>query len=209
MGSSAAQPPNRRRFTLLDGMILVAAPAVGLGVLRGAGPLSDWMELPGAILANWAWDRNLIDQLVGELLLFVMPSAVTTSLAVLAIRLRRPRPSWRRLARQPGLVAGLALVAAWVVAGLFTVVHLASDNNVFGTPVGGVVTNNPGYWLQVFASVGSALGGFAVAIAWGTLALVRRWRPEAGWVDRLGRLVGVGWIVMAVLGAHQLRSGLL
>jgi hypothetical protein len=35
----------------------------------------------------------------------------------------------------------------------------------------------------------------AVAATWITLAIVGRWRPERTWDDRLGRSLGVVWIV--------------
>ena len=35
----------------------------------------------------------------------------------------------------------------------------------------------------------------AVAAAWLGLALSRRWRPEPGWIDRVGRLIGVLWLL--------------
>ena len=34
-----------------------------------------------------------------------------------------------------------------------------------------------------------------VAISWITLAVVGRWKPDRGWDDRLGRLVGCLWLV--------------
>jgi hypothetical protein len=37
--------------------------------------------------------------------------------------------------------------------------------------------------------------GLAVLASWMTLVLGRRWRPDPGWVDRLGRAVGVFWVV--------------
>lgn len=43
--------------------------------------------------------------------------------------------------------------------------------------------------------------GGAVATARLTLALVGRGSPEAGWIDRLGRALGVVWIVIATLAS--------
>jgi hypothetical protein len=36
--------------------------------------------------------------------------------------------------------------------------------------------------------------GFAVGGAWLAMALSGRRRPESGWIDGLGRLVGVAWL---------------
>ena len=38
--------------------------------------------------------------------------------------------------------------------------------------------------------------GYAVAAAWLALAVAGRWRPERSWIDRLGRVLGVAWIVI-------------
>ena len=41
--------------------------------------------------------------------------------------------------------------------------------------------------------------GDAVAGAWLALVFGRRWRPEAGWIDRGGRLLGAYWILCVIL----------
>jgi hypothetical protein len=38
----------------------------------------------------------------------------------------------------------------------------------------------------------------AVPLAWTLLALAGRWRPEPGWIEWLGRLLGVGWFALNV-----------
>jgi hypothetical protein len=40
--------------------------------------------------------------------------------------------------------------------------------------------------------------GYAVFASWLILAMGRRWRPEPGWIDRLGRLMGIAWIVWSI-----------
>jgi hypothetical protein len=40
--------------------------------------------------------------------------------------------------------------------------------------------------------------GIAVTAAWVNLAVCDRWKPEAGWIDRLGRAVGVCWIAITL-----------
>jgi hypothetical protein len=41
--------------------------------------------------------------------------------------------------------------------------------------------------------------GLAVAASWSWLAWNGRWRSEPTWTDRLGRAIGVIWIVSAAL----------
>jgi hypothetical protein len=43
----------------------------------------------------------------------------------------------------------------------------------------------------------------AIAVTWMVLAIVGRWKPERAWDDRLGRIVGIVWIVY-FLGAPLL-----
>jgi hypothetical protein len=37
--------------------------------------------------------------------------------------------------------------------------------------------------------------GPAVAASWIALRLMRRWRPERGWIDRLGICIGWFWLI--------------
>jgi hypothetical protein len=186
-------------------MILVAALAVGLGGLRVLGPLEYLTDLLGAMLTKEAWTRDGLEEIGSEFLLLATPSAVSMTLALLVLRLRRPRPVWRRLARQPGLMACLALVVAWGCSVVFTVLHLIAVDGFSIEAAGGQFADTFS-WLEVFSKVGRMLGGFAVAICWSTLAVGGRWRAEPSWIDRLGRIVGVAWIVMGMAAAYELRG---
>jgi len=46
-------------------------------------------------------------------------------------------------------------------------------------------------------SIGSP--GLAVTVAWVTLAVSGRWQPQLSWIDRVGRLMGCGWIGLMIL----------
>jgi hypothetical protein len=122
----------------------------------------------------------------------MIPGLAGLSIAVLGLRLRRPRPGLRRLARQPGFVA---CTAAAIVLGI-RMANLAS--------VAGVITlDSPGssFWGEIFDdgmrdSLGSIPSdvGCAVAVAWTIQGLGGRWRPEPSWIDRTGRVLGALWI---------------
>ncbi len=116
-----------------------------------------------------------------------------------AIRLRGPRPSRARLARQPGLAACAAVT---LMAALSEVEYLAR------VMVRGV--DNPfrsGFSYETLLVLMDGVrysfmyDGRAVAVAWLTLALVGRWRPAPDWVDRAGRAVGAFWLLMLALAA--------
>ena len=205
-----------RPFTLLDAMILVGSAALGMGVTRWLDPTGSLWALIKAIASNFAWEWNLFDQAVPGLLIFAMPAAVTMTLGVLALRLRKPRPRWRRLARQPGIVAYFALALSWVAAGAYAVVGALSNVPTVATPATapGLPPGTSFAWVllsyhQEFTVLGSVLAGFAVVVAWATMILVGRWRPEPTWLDRLGRLVGVAWMGMALAGWFAIRTGFL
>ena len=68
--------------------------------------------------------------------------------------------------------------------------------------------DNPFRWgfsYETFLVLMDGLGysfqrnGYAVAAAWLTLMIGRRWRPEPSWVDRSGRLIGSFWLLMIPL----------
>src|SRR4051794_36855413 len=153
-----------RRFTLADAMLLVAATAAGMAMARvlspssrprGAAPALDWYVLFGMLIC---W-----------------------TVALLAVRLRRPRPRLRRLALQPGLIA--TATAATALALLGPLVGMANH---------AASRSNPGSDLLVILVIPQV--GFAVGGAWLALTLSGRRRPEPGWIDGLGRLVGAAWL---------------
>jgi hypothetical protein len=112
-------------------------------------------------------------QLIGLLLVAFTP-------IFFMLRFERPRPPWRALLVQPGVVAGLAMVFG-LFWGLGWIHILLPDR------------------LDAISGPWIAIGG-SVAAAWLILALCRRWRAEPGWVDRLGRLLGATAIATALLG---------
>ncbi len=103
---------------------------------------------------------------------------VAVTPALLLIRLRRPRPGWRALMRQPGFVA---VVAA--VVGFWAFWY----GGYYGVPV-----PRP-----------SILSGSAVLLAWAFLAATGLREREPGWVDRAGRLVGFVWIALGTITASE------
>jgi hypothetical protein len=167
-----------RRLNLVDGMIIVAATALGLAMSRAR--MTGLMTTRSPLFAPpGPWAKGLALAILDGLEASV-PVLLTTTLAILAIRLRRPRPALLRLGREPGFVACVVAVPAILLC---------------------VVSAIPLVWARgaSFAQGFSLLdytpeGGFAVTGAWLALAVGRRWRPQPHWVDRLGRLVGIGWI---------------
>jgi hypothetical protein len=191
-GSTMA-PARCRPFRVSDAMILVIGAsltlAAGSHLLRLMGETLGRLLREAAshqedLIADWPvfWRythdhlRNTLwygFQFAGSLLIGMTP-------VFLVLRLRRPRPAWRALLRQPGTAAALAMVF-----GLF-----------WGT--GCLLTAFPER-VDPMTAAPAAIGG-SVGAAWLILALGRRWDPEPGWIDRLGRILGCIAIATALIG---------
>jgi hypothetical protein len=193
------RPSQSRRCTLLDVMALIAATAIGFYLVRTYSlnvlnsDLTHYPFIPRLLLTIWA------------AILAVLPVPALWSIALLGLRLRRPRPDLRRLVRQPGFVAAgaVTLVAAVRMAGFLVLIARTFGRTTLGAlydvwamsffrgPINGATLYNSAY----FAS--SAIGtSMAVAAVWLLLAASGRWRSEPGWLDGLGRVLGTFWIAI-------------
>jgi hypothetical protein len=185
--------PPRRAFNLKDAFFLIAATAVGLALWRSRYPFSvcDYAKAwPRAILAIWNSESRLSSasgfyRIYFLLAIGVWPFCLPWTLTILALRLRRPRPEWRRVARQPGTVACCSMAVACVMTAIpaFCVLHISGRTYESGwSDLGSTL-------LLVSPFCGSAIIG-----AWTTLLLSSSWRPDNSWIDRAGRILAVYWI---------------
>jgi hypothetical protein len=170
----------RRRFTLMDAVVLIAATAVSLVPVRlyleGPWPppltLDDWSL--GSLWTSAAALSRLLS-----------PFAVGLCLALPLLRVTEARPEWRRVMAQPGMVACIATVMATVLLLLKIVItHYYYHQSKWGPPV---PTIGP-FLLR------SPWNGEVVAVAWTILWLSGSWRPVSNWIDRTGRLLGIYWV---------------
>lgn len=169
----------RRRFTLLDGMVLIAAIAAGLGAAR---VISQSHLGSNITSAGDAWTLLL---LAAHWLVIAAPCAVSLSITLLVLRFVRPRPPRRRMFRQPGTVAILAgalcpLTSAWPSLPLILALSPASRSSD---------------WDEVLAIIAVLQNGAAVAVAWTALRLAVRRRARRDWIERAGIALGAYWIV--------------
>jgi hypothetical protein len=174
--------PPGRQFTFLDAIVLIAATAIGVALSREPWSIlaGNWPALIDHGMDHW----SIILEVLEEAPAVVEPSLLAWSTAVFLLGLRPPRPRFRRLTRQPGWVAcGLSLFPL-VVHGVIFLSLLP----IRGWPAFFNHSYLLGTWLGV--EVGAAVVG-----AWLVLLFTRRWRAERNWIDRAGRVLGLGWIL--------------
>jgi hypothetical protein len=182
-----------RKFTLIDAMVLIAAIGVAFVLIR---QYLDYLygrnfalTPPGSFALTSYWKYGTFLSRV------LAPLATSLSLALWVLRIRPPRPSGRRLFRQPGMVACTAAVLGTVIFLLKVFLNkffLYWDNSG--------VQRLDGVWF-----VRLPLNGEIVAVTWIVLVLSGFWRSEPSWIDRAGRALGVYWILTALFFDLLLR----
>jgi hypothetical protein len=184
-------PPMRRYrpLTIADAMILVSASAIGALILRSylpgflhmAGSISSIFPDRWGLWQAWYWVQGPASCVV-----------VPWMAAMIVIRLRAPRPNRFRLACQPGFIACLAVMASLLPGMLW----YASIQHRPGFQLAGGFEQA---WVCITRWTNTAVIG-----GWLSLALSRRFRPEPSWIDRMGRVLGVYWLV-SLLGYYSIE----
>ena len=177
-------PP--RKFLFLDATIIVAAIALGTFAV--------WWTVPGLASIR---KQLQVSTAPGEQAFYVIQSTVLTicpylssaSLALLILRLRRPRPRLRRCLRQPGMVASAAASLALAIEAVRIVPLFALGSR--------------SVWLSKLFIGPDQQICFAILGAWAVLKLGGVWRPEPSAIDWAGRVVGVAWIFVATLSSFR------
>jgi hypothetical protein len=172
-----------RKLTLLDTMILTAATATGMALMRSCGrgfqmEPKDW-HWPAAIILQGTWSSWYFLTAWGP--------------ALLVIRLLPPRPRLRKVLRQPGTVACYAMILPLSVQAT-TFVILTAKEETDAAFMKGFLTQP--YFM---GEQDAGLVVFSIVGAWLTLVLTGRWRPERNWIDRAGRFLGFAWIAGYVI----------
>ncbi len=175
-----SEPTGPRKFTLLDLMVLVAATAVGTALWRAYDPES--LPLSTNVVVDLSVD---LYYRVSRAALILEPWTV----ALLVLRLRRPRPRFHLIMGQAGTAASVAAILIPIVVNLPHLVSVALG------PIGPMRAVP---WRDVIYFLPRSCGS-GVASAWLILALSGHWRTEPSWIDRLGRALGVGWIMVMVV----------
>ncbi len=183
----------RRRMTLLDASLLVGTAAIGLGLyeLVHRALFQGWIWITDLGLPDFRkWSTLEAIVLLSDVTVFLLPVVFPWTFLLLVLRMRAPRPSWRRIWRQPGMAACLAALfgCAWSGVVLSAAMNLDRVANARKAITADV-------WAQKFLSEEVFMyAGLAVAAVWVVQYLSGRWRKSVDWIDWLGRVVGGCWI---------------
>lgn len=169
-----------RRFTLLDGMVLIAATAMAAAWIRA-------FHLSNTFLATRVGGENLHIAYIKKYGYLSTPILTTWTLALLALRALRPRPHPGRLAESLGFSSCCAAALAMVVV---AATALGAHAGISTSSVGSSI-----YFLTIRIIF---YAGMTVAGAWLQLALLGLWRLPArrDWIEDLGILLGACWLVL-------------
>lgn len=174
-----------RRPTVRDLLLATALLAAGCAWARAA------MDTLHESMVGPASDRLPYDPAIrqyGGAFSLVVGAAV-----LLFFQLRRPRPGLRRLARQPGVMAclavalGLALSLALATRADLVAFHRYGGSDYPGVGLAGSIYRD---WLRGIAAENLAP---PIAAAWLALACSGRWRWGRG-LDAAGVLLGIAWL---------------
>jgi hypothetical protein len=174
-----------------DWSLLIAATAVGLMSFRALFNLDGLgdsvAELIGLAndVADWRSFVTAAYRMYGSVVLLFVPFCAPWTVAVLAVRLRRPPPS--DSIRQPGAVACISMGLGSVLASIqIAFKHTLEAGSGSWWP--GAVD------VDAILFFGVPVCGATVLGSWVGLLLSGGWRAEASWIDRAGRLLGAFWI---------------
>ncbi|MGP0069239.1 MAG: hypothetical protein ACLQGP_37270 [Isosphaeraceae bacterium] len=179
------RPSSGRRFRIVDGIILVAATAIAFAIYRQHDPVPSFTTFDGR------WEQWLF-----EWMHRVVPFTALWSYAVFAIARRDQRTGRRARARHAGVVAcyaaTLALAVTSIISSGFYIIHTLEDAGRIPKILShGTQSHSP---IPFASAPMEEIIGASVLGAWTAMAAGRRWRVEASWIDRFGRLLGVSWI---------------
>jgi hypothetical protein len=176
-----------RKFTLVDAMVLIAATAIAFVPIR----LFLWenWHFPEEHTVPEIWRAGL------EINVSLVPLAVSLSMAVWLLALKKPRPSLRRVFRKPGIAACTVTLVYSILSSLGYLIFLrfshALDRGTFNDPASAML------WIRIGMQPIFLVGG-AVASLWTVMWLGGTWYAERSWIDRAGRVLGIYWIANSV-----------
>ena len=180
-----------RRFSIADGMILIAATAGGMSWSSVA-----WRTSAGSLATRFG--GLPFSEKVLVIAALAIPFLLSWTGAIVLLRLRKPRRRWRVVTSEAGATAGVA-----VLIGLLLLTPMIVSLCIrYRTRWEGQVAEMA---LEYVAMIAPALG-FSVLVSWLVQVVQRRWRPAKSWIDRGGRALAAAWIVEGIYFAYFLMD---
>src|SRR5262249_38634968 len=108
---------SRRRLTLLDAILLVAAAAIGMGLfqLSRREMFKGWIWIADQGIPDvQTWSTTQVLITCSDLVVYLIPIVAPWTFLLILLEMREPRPSWRLIWRRPGPAACLAAVFGWM-----------------------------------------------------------------------------------------------
>jgi hypothetical protein len=185
------KPVSQRRLTLFDAMLLMAATAFGAWFLSESPQNHEFGKLFNNDLST---RHRFLEAWKSLQILTASLSAFPPTLCVL--RLFKPRPSRRVLFRQPGFIACCMWTVTLLAIGIMKTLGQQLSRSFLRLDATDAFSFS---WISIVLTYHIDECGFSVAVAWLTLALGGRWRPEPSWIDRMGRVLGFYFIAIIPL----------
>jgi hypothetical protein len=177
-------PTPPRHLRIVDALVLVAATAAGFAWI------AEW-NLPQCIreklLAKYSPTPILLIPEDGNLSDAAAYLLAPWAIALVLLRLPRPRPRRQALLTRPGFVAtGVATAVILQQFARFEIENLRLYSSLRN------------HYYRVFETTSPTAIAMAIVASWSLALACGRWHPEASWIDRAGRAVGVGYIIAAL-----------
>jgi hypothetical protein len=182
-----------RPFTIRDGIVLVVATAVALGLIRVA------IDLRGVDLREWGRRHEFGSfQSLVAIGLLSTPVLFAWTVALILLGFSRSRPRMKGRFNSAGMAAcGGAVLLVAVIGFQLAVIAVIKAIALGGG--GTAIAKLPSALVGFLIELGWAVPGTGVLFAWASLPFSSGWRAEANWHDRAGRALGVVWVAMSML----------
>lgn len=181
---------NQRHLTTRDALVLIAATALGLlgSVSIYNGPFysgNSYLAFDIRYLRRWDSILSYLDHYS----FVASPCLMAWTFALSVLALDQRRSPLKRIARQPGVVACWAVSLSLSIAVLLEAMSWLHRGAEFAD------------FMDWGLPSAFRPAGCSVVSAWVIGAASRTLRLEPNWLDRLGRLFGVLWIIAMPLPA--------
>jgi hypothetical protein len=168
-------------------MIVVLGVALWFEQIRGwmGDTAYEQFRLHPSVASN----RSIADFAVSFFALSFKYLVVTLTPTYMILRLRRPRPPVWDLCWQPGMLTSLIVLSYHVIL-LFCFLVSHVIHSILNVSLNPLFGDRPEFHY---------LPGFLVACGWVVAKLTVHFRPEPGWIEWLGRSLGLGWMTAGIL----------